>query len=226
MRIFIPLIAVLALVLFLPGCATMTLQENIRRSERASSTRISARGISDGVCEVKMEYLGESNSSGDHASIYAATIESMPLKLVIQHNQQFDFITLTDHEFQISSREQRNPLIVDLAKIAPPEVVLGDLTGTSPRIFVQVFDSKERVRSISDGTVYDFLSGVAYTIDGGRVKTSNFRQDLTLENSVKIWNTVKSSGYIITVPFDVVTSPIQGVFLLYEISKIQVGPGG
>jgi hypothetical protein len=214
MKITVFIIMCIALM----SCASMALNQNIRNSEMRSVSRIKSTGITDGAFIQKLKFVGTKKGGNKNSLVYSLILGECDLYVVIPKSPENGDIVITDKDLDINKIDSHSDITIVFSKVAPNEIVLRDLSGSEPMMYVNVVDGKGwSSNSSNKWEEYETLRGTAIGIDDAKLRRWEIRQDLKTETSVRLATVAKSFGYFVTVPFDIITSPIQGIWFVYAI---------
>lgn len=206
-------------LLLLSGCATILLRENITSSEMRSRNRLDVTNIQTGYCSLLAEYFGEyteskytdSKEKWSTIEVYQFSIDGIELYVHFPLSKYSDSnVIISDEKPGVMKKKDRKSLQIILGRNYPDRIPLGFFEGNSPAVFMLIYDQKGSLRGHAMYCADRFL------LEKG------LEQKLSVGTSAKFWSTIKSLGYVITVPVDTATLPIQFLLFLSFHENIKV----
>jgi len=210
------LIALAVALYFTLGCASISLRENILEREKASVNRISTSKISSGYALLKGKYIG--NEIGFKKNgIYEINYSEAILYLKIQRETSGLYFSVSDIPVKSEIDIENSDLNIIIGRLIGDSIMLGDINGGTPQLYIQLNELNGDINNLNSWALksYNSLSGKVYYVYNGRIDEAEISAKLSVETGVKVINGIRSTGYLITVPFDIVTSPIQFIYFLY-----------
>lgn len=222
----------------LPGCgfmATGALSSNIRTSEFNNKNIIYTNDIKDDICKVRLDYIC-TRSYGDNSreSVYGGKYFDEYLYFVFDMRYEEKMIIIQDsirREYDLNiSLDSRNTMNTDSLQLiiarGPPDPGQSyAFSAVGGVIWLQLGDyvSKD-INAHNDNDGDNYLEGIAWMKLNDTVINVKAHQSTGPKTSVKIASYFKRIGYLVTVPFDVVTLPIQLLISYFFAPEVRVGP--
>lgn len=217
----------LILAFSLCGCATLSLRKHIEHSAELSETRIQVGNLDNGVAKLTFKYIGMETHYTNKQLVYEGKIDDEKIYIKFPTSTEYERVVISDSHKVSPMLDDGGSLSVFLSKDKIKNIQICDLASIDSIAFIQL----RELRTFSDGQKrsrydYDTLSGQAFYIYNGLMYTREVQQRLSLETSVKIASGIKSLGYLVTLPLDVITSPVQGIVFLFAYIHAMGGMSG
>ncbi len=196
------------------GCATYELRENMRTSSYLYTHKIAASQIQEGQCTLTAHRIQMDYNNGTDA--YRVDLLGSNVFLDISENGTEASFKFSDTSRKILTSSDAKDLTIIFSRHAANQVELRDLDGPNPIAFVQI----ERREWEHQG---DSLIGTAYYVKNHRLAHAKVVQIFSpgFENSIV--QGIKGLCYLVTVPFDIVTFPIQAVVIIRGLDHAMKG---
>jgi hypothetical protein len=209
------------------GCATLRLNSIINESELVDSNkRMEVSG--NGISKIMARQIYYSKSLDGNNYVFESTVNDT--KVYIECNSSnspnYSRITFSDKtNYQENIEHNTNVITFLISENFPQNINLTDLQSGDAIAIIQIFDQNKRAHNYSSNSSIEYktIEGMAFFVDSGVLKHADIEQRFSKSTSAKFISAAQMSGYLLTVPLDVATSPIQGLYML-AFSKRAPGP--